>query len=160
MLTKTAASAAGTRTRRPATGGAPRLSPALEDCLEAVSEQTRLGRPARVRDLARRLGVRMPTVTVALRRLAVAGLVDYQRYGGAVPTAAGRRAGRRVESRHQRLARFLTDALGVAATTAQATACRLEHAIDEALLRRLEKLAVRAAGAPPVPGRCREGGAP
>ena len=135
------------RTDRTAVATGPdRLSPALEDCLEAVAELMQPGRPARVRDLALRLGVRMPTVTVALRRLATLKLVDYQPYGGAIPTPAGRRAGHRVGNRHQRLARFLTGALGIAEAVAQPTACRLEHAIDEPLLRRLEQLALRAAG--------------
>ncbi|HAU38767.1 MAG TPA: metal-dependent transcriptional regulator, partial [Phycisphaerales bacterium] len=58
----------------------PRLSPTLEDYLEAIYSEIRASRVARVRDIARALKVGMPAVTAALKTLARRELVNYEPY--------------------------------------------------------------------------------
>ncbi|MCL2701763.1 MAG: metal-dependent transcriptional regulator [Phycisphaerae bacterium] len=115
----------------------PKLSPSQEDYLEAVLDLVRAGQVARVRDIARRLGVGMPSVTVALRQLSSRGLVNYDPYQVVTLTAAGRQAGEEIERRHRVLESFLTDVLGLDEAVARANACRMEHAVDATVLERL-----------------------
>lgn len=117
-----------------------KLSPSLEDYLEAVLELVRLGKVARVRDIAKRLGVGMPSVSVALRALAGRGLVNYDPYQVVTLTEQGQRLGNAIDHRHRVLGEFFARVLGLDDATAQANACRIEHAIDPAVLDRLERL--------------------
>jgi DtxR family Mn-dependent transcriptional regulator len=118
---------------------AAKLSPSMEDYLEAVLALIRTGQVARVRDIAGRLGVGMSSVSRALRALGAKGLVNYDPYQVVTLTDEGRRLGESVDRRHAVLGEFLTDVLGVAPAVAQANACRIEHAIDDEVLERLRK---------------------
>ena len=117
-----------------------RLSPSLEDYLEAVLDLIRSGKAARVRDIARRLEVGMPSVSLALRALAQRGLVNYDPYELVTLTEQGQRVGREIDRRHQVLQRFFADVLGLDQPAARANACRVEHAIDLPALERLQRL--------------------
>jgi DtxR family Mn-dependent transcriptional regulator len=117
-----------------------RLSPSLEDYLEAVLELVRSGKVARVRDIAKRLHVGMPSVSVAMRGLAGRGLVNYDPYQVVTLTEQGQRLGRAIDHRHQVLGEFFGRVLGLEDAVAQANACRIEHAIDPSVLDRLQRL--------------------
>jgi DtxR family Mn-dependent transcriptional regulator len=118
---------------------ADKLSPSMEDYLEAVLALIRTGQVARVRDIAGRLNVGMSSVSIALRALGAKGLVNYDPYQVVTLTDEGRRLGESVDRRHMVLQEFLTDVLGVAGDVAQANACRIEHAIDDEVLERLRE---------------------
>jgi DtxR family Mn-dependent transcriptional regulator len=120
-------------------GGA--LSAAMEDYLEAVGELARESGVARVRDIARRLGVHMPSVTAAMKVLARRGLVNYDPYQYVTLTPRGRQAASEVSGRHDTLRTFFADVLGLDPAAAEANACRVEHVADGALLERLARLA-------------------
>lgn len=118
-----------------------KLSPSLEDYLEGVLELVERGKVARVRDIAKRLGVGMPSVSVALRALGQRGLVNYDPYQVVTLTDKGRRAALEIQQRHDVLQKFLINVLGIDETTAAANACRMEHAVDPVVLDRLKRLA-------------------
>ena len=118
----------------------PKLTPSLEDYLEAVLALVRRGRVARVRDIARRLGVGSPSVTAALKSLSKRGLVNYDPYQVVTLTDRGQEAAEEIQKRHDVIRGFLTDVLGVEADAAEDYACRMEHAVDETLLARLGRL--------------------
>jgi len=61
----------------PDAGQQDKLSPSMEDYLEAIVGLVRTGKVARVRDIAQRLGVGMSSVSTALRGLGARGLVNY-----------------------------------------------------------------------------------
>ncbi len=113
-----------------------RLSPTIEDYLEAVAELSPDG-GARCRDLAGRLAVHKSTVTAMLRRLASKGLVYYQPYGSATLTAEGAKVAAEVRRRHLAIRRFLTGVLGLDEQVADDNACRIEHAVDGRVVDRL-----------------------
>jgi DtxR family Mn-dependent transcriptional regulator len=115
------------------------LSESLEDYLEAVLVLERERRVARVRDIAARLGVRMPSVHTALHRLEDQGLVRHARYEYVELTAKGRRAAERVHGRHAALEHFLVDVLHVPPAIAKADACRMEHGLHRQTVRNLER---------------------
>ena len=100
------------------------LTASQEDYLEAILGLIGETGNARVRDIAERLGVANSSVTVALRSLAKRNLVNYEQ-------------ARRIRRRHQELHNFLTSVLGVDDQTADASACRMEHAIGDGVIRSL-----------------------
>ena len=117
----------------------PQLSAAQEDYLEAIimleSDRGRV----RVRDLAQKLHVHKSTVTAALKMLTEKKLIDYEPYGQIELTDSGRQAARRVAGRHALLSCFLRDVLLIDEAVADENACRMEHVMDPALLKRVEQ---------------------
>ena len=65
------------------------ITPALEDCLEAMVIQLDEAGVIRVTDVARRLGVAKPSVTQSISRLKDLGLARQETYGHADLTPAG-----------------------------------------------------------------------
>ncbi len=117
------------------------LSASLEDYLEAILLLVRENHVARVRDIAQKVDVGMPSVTAALKALAKRKLVNYDPYQVVTLTDRGRELAEGVSRRHVALRRFLTDVLGLDAEEAEANACRMEHAVDNQLLQRLGRFA-------------------
>jgi DtxR family Mn-dependent transcriptional regulator len=113
----------------------------MEDYLEAVLLLAAPNGVARVRDIARRLGVGMPSVSSALKALSRRGLVNYDPYQFITLTARGRQQAVAISIRHETLRRFFVEVLGMSDDSAQANACRIEHAADSELLARLGRLA-------------------
>jgi DtxR family Mn-dependent transcriptional regulator len=105
-----------------------KLSPSLEDYLEAVFD---LGPPARVSSIAGRLKVAKASVTQAVQRLIEKGLVESARYGRVSLTARGLKLAREVRNRHDTLVTFLRDVLGVPDAVADRDACVLEHGLSD-----------------------------
>jgi len=118
-----------------------KLTASLEDYLEAILFVVRQKRVARVGDIARRVGVGMPSVTAALKALSERKLVNYHPYQAVTLTDRGREVAEEISGRHFMLRRFLRDVLGLDSESAEANACRMEHAVDGALLERLTRFA-------------------
>ena len=114
-------------------------SASMEDYLEAVAILRNEGRVVRVKQIGQALGVKMPSVTAALRRLSDDGLVKHERYGYVELTAKGGKAAKEIFHRHEVLRRFLTEVLSIDPQVAQEDACRMEHAISPITLGRLAK---------------------
>jgi DtxR family Mn-dependent transcriptional regulator len=122
-------------------------SASMEDYLEAVAMLRSRGRAVRVKEISQALGVKMPSVTAALRKLSEEGLVEHERYGRVKLTPAGERTAKDVFHRHEVLRRFLADILHIDPATALEDACRMEHSISPATLERLSNfLAFAEAG--------------
>jgi DtxR family Mn-dependent transcriptional regulator len=85
----------------------------------------------RTGDLSSALSVSPASATEMIQRLASKGLVEYTPYKGARLTENGLIHGRKMKRRH-RLAEVLLEILPFDGN-AHATACRLEHAIDDDL---------------------------
>ncbi|KPK81553.1 MAG: hypothetical protein AMJ81_10510 [Phycisphaerae bacterium SM23_33] len=118
----------------------PKLTRRLEDYLEAVLELVRRDGVARVRDIAARTGVSMSSVTAALRQLAQMELVHHDPYEVVTLTPRGQRMGKTIRRKHDTLVEFLVNVLSVDAERAQKNACRMEHVVDEEVLKRLSML--------------------
>ena len=111
----------------------------MEDYLEAVAMLRSRGKAVRVKEISQALGVKMPSVTAALRKLSEEGLVEHERYGRVKLTSTGDRTARNVFHRHEVLRRFLADVLDIDPTTAREDACRMEHSVSPATLERFSK---------------------
>lgn len=114
-------------------------SASMEDYLEAVEMLRSKGLAVRVKEISKLLGVKMPSVTAAMKRLAEEGMVIYERYGQIKLTAAGRKVAKAVFRRHEILRRFLIGVLDIDPVTAAEDACRIEHAISSTTVERLAK---------------------
>lgn len=118
------------------------LTASLEDYLEAIKlliDDTDHGH-AHTSDIAKRLRVKMPSVTNALGVLRKHGYINYDTNYPVTLTALGERSAARVIHRHRTLTAFLRDVLLLAPEDASATACRVEHVIDDGLVCRLAVL--------------------
>jgi DtxR family Mn-dependent transcriptional regulator len=115
------------------------LTSVMEDYLEAIFDLYREKKVVRVRDIAGKLDVKMPTVTSMLKTLSGRGLVHYEKYEYVELTAKGNRVGREIHRRHEALYRFLRDILNVPPKTADDEACKMEHALGAGTLERLTK---------------------
>ena len=82
-------------------------------------------------DLAKKLGVKPASATEMVQRLASKGFLEYVPYKGAKLTKQGIEYGKKMKRRH-RLAEVLLDIIPFDGDP-HATACRLEHAIDDDL---------------------------
>ena len=116
------------------------LTASQEDYLEAIHAIAAGGGDVCVRDIAARLGVAMPSVTGALKRLESLRLVRHGRYDYVELTAEGKRRAAGVAGRHALLKRFLVEALAVDEATAEADACAIEHHVSEATVQAMIRL--------------------
>ncbi len=112
------------------------MTQSLEDYLEAVYMLIAEGRPAQVRDVARLLAVKMPSVVKAIHELKKLELVSQEPYGPIVLTVKGGRVARQVLNRHTLLRKFLMK-LGVSRRIADKDACMMEHILSAETLDRI-----------------------
>ena len=117
-----------------------RLTRGIEDYIEAIYLLGLKRDVVRVRDIARALGVSMPSVTGMLQKLKKQKLVTQERYEPVSLTRLGRVRAERVYGRHRGLKEFLTRVLSLSQREAEEQACRMEHAVSEETLSRLGKL--------------------
>jgi DtxR family Mn-dependent transcriptional regulator len=113
------------------------LTPAMEDYLEAIFSLDKDKKVVRVKDIAKRLGVKMPTVTSMLKTLRDRNLVAYEKYEYVELTEEGADVGREIDRRHRVLRRFLTEVLKVKPAQADEEACKMEHAFSKETLDKL-----------------------
>lgn len=114
------------------------ITPALEDCLEAMVIQRDEAGMIRVTDVARRLGVAKPSVTQSISRLKDLGLARQESYGHADLTPEGLVRAEDIRGRHRLLRIFLHEVLGAEPEVADHEACAIEHALSADTLARLE----------------------
>ena len=103
---------------------------AEQDYLKAIHRLGGADQQASPTDIAARLGVRAPSVTGMLKRLAEAGLIAYEPGRGARLTERGIAEARRVIRRHRLVELLLTRVLGLDWSEVDAEAEALEHAVS------------------------------
>ena len=106
--------------------------------------------------LAAALGVVPGTATTMVKTLAESGLVNYEPYMGVRLTPAGERLAALVLRRHRLIEQFLVQVLGMNWSEVHDEAERLEHAVSERLIDRIDEMLGRPAVDPhgdPIPGR-------
>jgi DtxR family Mn-dependent transcriptional regulator len=110
---------------------------AVQDYLKAIYQ---LGGEASTTDVAVRLGVRSPSATAMLRRLADLGLATYEPYRGVRLTDRGLRGALKVIRHHRLLETYLTQVVGLSWDEVHDEAEVLEHVLSEKLEARLDEL--------------------
>ncbi len=107
------------------------LTSVMEDYLEAIFDLDREKKVVRVKDIAKRLDVKMPTVSSMLKTLNSRGLVNYEKYEYVELTKDGADVGKEMRRRHGVLFKFLTEILKVKDKVADEEACKMEHTLSE-----------------------------
>lgn len=114
------------------------ISSKAEDYLRALHEIVARKGFARIKDIARELGVKPPTVVEMMRKLDAKGLVSYEKYGGVTLTDRGRDLAEVVRTRHETFKRFL-EILLVPEVIASHDAHILEHALRPETIRQFSR---------------------
>jgi len=133
------------------------LSSTAQDYLKVVWSATEWAPgPVTVTLLAERMGVRKATASDTVRRLVDAGLLVHEPYGGVELSAAGREHAIGMVRRHRILETFLVESLGYGWDEVHDEAERLEHAVSDTLIDRVDALLGHPARDPhgdPIPTR-------
>lgn len=106
-------------------------------------------------DLAAQLGVTPSTVSATLKKLARDGFIEYEPYGSIDLTELGRAVAVSIVRRHRLIETYLHHRLGVPWDEVHQEADRLEHAVSDALLERMDDALGRPSHDPhgdPIPG--------
>jgi len=129
----------------------------VEDYLKQILlEEQRTGAEARVPTgrIAQQLAVTPGSATAMVQTLSAGGLVDYAAYGGVRLTDDGRRLALHVLRRHRLVELFLVEVMGYDWSEVHPEAERLEHAVSERLVERIDEMLGRPAFDPhgdPIP---------
>ncbi|MGE5599784.1 MAG: metal-dependent transcriptional regulator [Bacteroidota bacterium] len=115
------------------------LSANMEDYLEAIGTLSKSAGVARVKEISEALNVKTPSVHAALHLLVDKGLIEHEHYGYIRLTETGARMAEQIICRHEMLAGFLRDFLGLPPDEAGENACRMEHVMSDDALNRLER---------------------
>ncbi len=119
--------------------GTKKISSNMEDYLEAIALLQKEKGIARVSNISRLLQVKKPSVNAALATLAKSNLILHERYRIVELTKEGRQIAGDVQERHDMVFKFLSGILEINEKTAQADACKIEHAISPVTFERLAK---------------------
>jgi DtxR family transcriptional regulator, Mn-dependent transcriptional regulator len=128
----------------------------VEDYLKHIllEEQGRGEKRVATGRLAQALAVTPGTVTAMVKALSESGLVDYEAYGGVRLTKAGRQLALHVLRRHRLIELFLVRIMGMDWSEVHGEADRLEHAVSDRLIERIDEMLGRPAVDPhgdPIP---------
>ena len=94
--------------------------------------------PVTTTDIAQRAGVKLSTVSDAIRKLSTQGLIEHARYGSVALTDRGREHAVAVVRRHRLIETFLVQALDYSWDEVHDEAEVLEHAVSEKLVGRID----------------------
>ena len=109
----------------------------MEDYLEAIVMLKKEKSIVRVKDLSDILGVKKPSVSGALKVLSAGKFVIHEKYGDISLTKKGETEAGKIYQKHEILAKFLNDILGVDFETAMDEACKMEHCMGAITLEKL-----------------------
>lgn len=116
------------------------LTDSMEDYLEVISILGQNKKYVRVKDIAKEMKVKMPSVTSALKTLAEKNLVRHEKYEYVELTEQGHIIANEIKSRHNLLVKFLTEILKIDPDIAEKDACGIEHSVSPITVERLIKL--------------------
>lgn len=128
----------------------------VEDYLKAILLEEQAGGSDRVPTgrVAQALALQPSTVTAMMKALADGGLVEHERYAGVKLTESGRKLALHVLRRHRLVELFLVEVLGFDWSEVHDEAERLEHAVSDRLIDRIDEMLGRPAVDPhgdPIP---------
>lgn len=115
----------------------PDLTESLQDYLEAILQLQEENKVARTKEIAELMGVSLASVTASLRRLGDMGLINYAPYQFITLTDEGEAIAREILRKHNIIKDFLIRVLTMEPAKADMAACRIEHAMDKADIKKL-----------------------
>jgi DtxR family Mn-dependent transcriptional regulator len=125
------------------------MTQSLEDYIEVVYVLIRDKHTARVRDIAKSLKVKMPSVVKAIAELKRLELVTQEPYGDVELTPKGRRIATVILNRHNQIRDFLLK-IGVSPRIANKDACRMEHILSAETMDKIRDYLKKGPPKPPA----------
>ncbi len=117
-----------------------KLSQSLEDYIEAIYLINRKKKVVRVKEIAKFLGVKTPSVVDAVSKLQDRGLIVHEKYGYLYLTKKGIEIAKSIYKKHEEVYKFLNQFLGMNKSISEKDACEIEHYISKETLDRIIKL--------------------
>ena len=111
----------------------------VENYLKAIYQLGASGQRVKTKELAEQLEISLPSVTSMLKSLGQEGLVDYRAYKGVRLTDEGRQIALSVIRNHRLIEAFLVRTLGYSWDEVHEEAERLEHAVSDRLVDRIDR---------------------
>ena len=115
----------------------PEMTASMEDYLESIYILNERKKHVRVKDMARRMDVKPPSVIEALKSLERKSFVVHEPYGYIELTEEGVKVAQKIYQRHRNLKKFLSCVLCLDEKTAESDACRIEHHLSKETLERV-----------------------
>jgi DtxR family Mn-dependent transcriptional regulator len=114
----------------------------VEDYLKCIllEEQRDPDALVSMRQISSALAVAPGTVTAMVKTLADGGLLTYEPYSGVRLTPAGRQLAGHVLRKHRLIETFLVKVMGMDWSEVHAEAEKLEHAVSETLIERMDQM--------------------
>ncbi len=101
----------------------------MEDYLETIWNLQDKKGYVKAKDIADKLEITRPSVSEMIKKLSENEYIIYEKYGGIVFTAKGKKIAQEIKKRHTLLVEFLK-IIGVDEQNAQRDACKLEHDVS------------------------------
>lgn len=117
----------------------PNLSESVQRYLITIHRLTSPQSEASTKDIATRLGVRLPSVSQKIRRLAEQGYVNYEWRGGISLTEQGNRIAHHLLRKHRLLETFLYEIMDYALHEIHVEASAMEYALSDRFVDGLDK---------------------
>ena len=117
-----------------------KITPNIEDYLEAILQLSEINDVVRVKDIAEKLSVKNPSVTQQIQKLSTMKLVRHKSYGNVSLTDDGLEIAQKVLKRHRIFEDLLSNVLELPKEIAEKDACKMEHAVSSETMERLGKL--------------------
>lgn len=118
-----------------------KLTTAQEDYLETIFRLAKELSPKSVRitDIANALGTKLPTVSRAINKLTVLGLIVHPTRGGVSLSDFGRTLAIEITHRHTDIVDLFVKVLGLPLEIAEADTCQIEHGLSPSSAQRLHE---------------------
>lgn len=113
------------------------LNIGFQDYLLDILRISKEKKIVRTKDISRIRKVKMPAVTVMLKKMEKAGLIVHERYGYVELTEKGKVLAEQIEEKHKILYEFLKDILNLPPEIAEKNAHKIEHDLDEKSIERI-----------------------
>ena len=110
---------------------AKKLTQSLEDYLEAIYIIGLENKVVRVKEVAKFLEVKTPSVVDAVSKLKEAGFVQHEKYGYLELTKKGIQGAKKIHTKHEKIYKFFRDILNVSDEISKKDACKIEHYISK-----------------------------
>ncbi|MEI7640546.1 MAG: metal-dependent transcriptional regulator [bacterium] len=120
-----------------------KITVALENYLEAVFLNYAQGAGARISAISRFLGVKKPSVVVAIRKLAKRGLASQEKYGYVFLTEPGKKQAQHINKKRGKIYDFLRSTTGINALQARYEASGAAHYFSDMTVEKIAKVGVK-----------------
>lgn len=115
------------------------ITSTLEDYLEFIHNRIAQEKIIKAVDIANEFNVSRPTVSEALIKLADMDLIIYEGRRGIKITKKGMDQAKKTIKKHNSLFNFFTKILKIDPALADKNACKIEHVIDDELIKKLNE---------------------